>query len=185
MIGQKFLWVLIGFLAISLATPAAAQEETETPSTQAADPADVESIDAIMAAVYDVISGDAGVKRDWDRMRSLFVPDARLIPYSRNAPSGVLSMTVEDYIERSGPFLEGQGFHEIEIGREMHQYGNIVQAFSAYEARNSLDDPEPFMRGINSFQLVYAEDRWWVVTIFWQRETEDNPIPAEYLFETE
>lgn len=174
--------VIVGIIAIvasiGLALPVWAQE-VEAVSESVADPADVDSIDAIIGAVYDVISGDAGVKRDWDRMRSLFVPDARLIPHNPKAPSGVISLSVEDYIERSGPYLETNGFHEIELARKTHRYGNIVQAFSSYEARNSLEDAEPFMRGINSFQLVYAEDRWWVVTVFWQQETEDNPLPED------
>ena len=53
-----------------------------------ADPADVESIDAIIAALYDVISGPIGEKRDWDRFRSLFVPDARLIPTGQGQGDG-------------------------------------------------------------------------------------------------
>ena len=45
---------------------------TVTEGSVAARPADVASIDAIMRAVYEVISGPAGQKRDWNRMRSLF-----------------------------------------------------------------------------------------------------------------
>ena len=55
-----------------------------------ADPKDVASIDAIMKAVYDVISGDAGKLRDWDRFRSLFHKDARLIPSGKNPQTGVI-----------------------------------------------------------------------------------------------
>ncbi len=163
-------------LLLASATSAAAQ-------TPMAKPEDVSSIDAIMKAVYDVISGPAGQKRDWDRFRSLFAPGGRLIPTGVN-PQGehrIGALTPDEYIQRSGPFLEGKGFFEREIGRTMERYGNIVQAFSAYESRNKLDDPKPFARGINSFQLWFDGNRWWVVTIFWQGETPDTPIPAKYL----
>ena len=140
-------------------------------------PADVDSIDAIMAAVYDVISGDAGVPRDWDRMRSLFHEDARLIAVG--ADGGTRVMSVEDYIETGGPFLL-QGFHEREIFRKQERFGNVVHAWSTYEGRRTLDEA-PMLRGVNSFQLLYRDGRWWIVTIFWQAESEDLPLPDEYL----
>jgi hypothetical protein len=142
-----------------------------------ANPADVASIDAIMAAVYDVISGPAGQRRNWDRMRSLFTADARLMPLG---PRGLRIGGVEDYIAASGPQLEERGFIEREIGRVTEEYGGIAHVFSAYEARASADGPV-IMRGINSFQLVRHDNRWWVVSIMWQPETPQNPIPARYL----
>ena len=151
--------------------------KTVTVSPFPARPADVESLDAIMRAVYDVISGPAGQKRDWDRMRSLFVADARLMP---KAPAGLRVGTVEDYIATSGPVLEQRGFIEKEIAREAEQYGDIAHVFSTYEARNAADGPV-IMRGINSFQLVRHGGRWWVVSIMWQQETPQNPIPPDYL----
>jgi hypothetical protein len=149
-----------------------------------ANPADVSSLDAIMKAVYDVISGDAGKARDWDRFRSLFYKDARLIPTGKNAQTGVVgarALTPEDYIKRSEPFLLKEGFFEREIARRVETYGNITHVFSTYESRHALADKEPFIRGINSFQLLNDGKRWWVITIYWQGETPDNPLPKKYL----
>jgi len=166
--------------------PVAAQEEPAAaaakPRPEAA-PADVESIDAIILAVYDVISGPAGEKRDWDRMRSLFIDGARLIPTGRrqDGTGGHRVMSVEDYITASGSRLEQNGFFETEIARKTDQFGNIAQVFTTYESRRAADDPEPFMRGINSFQLWNDGDRWWVMTIFWENETPGNQIPDQYL----
>ena len=158
-----------------------AQTTESTPKP--ANPADVSSVDAIMKAVYDVISGDAGKPRDWDRFRTLFHKDARLIPTGKNQQTGVFGATVlspEDYIKRADPVLVRDGFHEKEIARKSDTYGNIVQAFSTYEARRKKDDEKPFLRGINSFQLLFDGTRWWVMTIYWQAETPDNPIPQKY-----
>jgi len=148
-----------------------------------ADPADVESIDAIMLAVYDVISGAAGETRDWDRMRTLFRPEAKLIPVGRaaqDAPLQPIYWDLEFYINNVGPRLEEGGFFEVEINRVVERYGNIAHVFSTYESRRNEDDAEPFARGINSFHLFFDGDRWWVVNIFWQGETPNNPISAEY-----
>jgi hypothetical protein len=149
-----------------------------------ADPADVSSIDAIMKAVYDVISGDAGQKRDWERMRTLFHRDARLIPSGKNPQTGVFgarALSPDDYIKRNEPFFAKEGFYEREVARRTDIYGNIAQVFSTYESFHSMSDKKPFMRGINSFQLLNDGKRWWIMTIFWQAETPENPIPKTYL----
>jgi len=144
--------------------------------------ADVESVDSIIEAVYDVISGPAGMERDWDRMRSLFLPDARLIP-SFPGPDDSFeyrSMTVDDWIERATDHFADNAFFEAEIHRVDERYGHIAHAFSTYESRTEAAG-EPFARGINSFQLLNDGERWWVVNIFWQGESEVEPIPREYL----
>ena len=191
---MKNLFILLLVVAsVSLNAMAQTTPPKETPATPAApaapvvkdaDPKDVGSLDAIMKAVYEVISGDAGKKRDWDRFRSLFHKDAKLIPSGKNPQTGVIGarfLTPEDYVTRSGPRLEGEGFHEREVARHVDQYGNIAQVFSTYAAFRKSDDKEPFMRGINSFQLLNDGKRWWVVNIYWQAETPENPIPKEYL----
>ena len=173
---KKILLLLA--IAISFSTSTTAQSPKE------ASPADVSSIDAIVKAVYDVISGDPGKVRDWDRFRSLFHKDARLIPSGKNPQTGVVGarvLTPEDYITRSGPLIEKNGFHERELGRHVDQYGNIAQVFSSYASFHKMDEKEPFMRGINSFQLLNDGKRWWVVTIYWQQETAENPIPKQFL----
>jgi hypothetical protein len=159
-------------------------QSTSAQSPPPAKAADVESIDAIMKAVYDVISGAAGEKRDWDRFRSLFLPEAKLIPsfpQREGEGFGYRFLSPEDYVTRSGPVLEKDGFFEQELHRVIEQFGQIAHVFSTYESRRSLDDAEPFARGINSFQLMNDGKRWWVVSIFWTGERPDLKIPEKYL----
>jgi hypothetical protein len=168
------------------AQPAQPQPAATNPfaSIPPANPADVASIDSIVKAVYEVISGDAGVKRDWNRFRSLFYPGARMFPTGINAQTkkaGGRFITPEEYIERSGPFLEKEGFHEREVARRTEQYGNIAHIFTTYEAKRKLSDEKPFMRGINSIQLLNDGSRWWVVTIAWSPETPETPLPEKYM----
>jgi hypothetical protein len=148
---------------------------------QQAKPADVATVDGIIAALYDTISGTAGQARDWDRLRSLFKPDGRMIVHSPNKEGGMNTrvMTVEDYISRVGPLFAKEGFFESELSRTGDQFGQIAQIFSTYEARHAKGD-KPFLRGINSLQLVNDGQRWWVQSLLWQAETEKNPLPAEY-----
>jgi hypothetical protein len=164
----------------SPSTPAQATQKTTT----SAHPSDVASVDSIIAAVYDVISGPASKKRDWDRMRSLFVPGARLIPTGPRSQSGGYGstvLTVDEFIQRSNPFLEKEGFFEKEVARKSESFGQIAHVFSTYESRHTPEDPKPCQRGINSIQLMNDGKRWWIITIFWQAEDEKNPLPEEYL----
>lgn len=177
--------------ALALVSPAA-QAQTPVPapapapSPPASNPAyaqDVASMDAILAALYASISGDKGVARDWNRFRNLFHPTARLMPSgtNREGQGVVRSITPEEYLERSGPVLVRDGFHEREIARHVDRFGRVVQVFSTYDSRRAASDAQPFMRGINSIQLFDDGQRWWVLSIYWQQETPETPIPAEYL----
>jgi hypothetical protein len=154
------------------------------PEWPQAKPEDVKSFDAILAALYDVISGPKGKARDWDRMRSLFVPDARLIPSRINKDTqrvDAIVLSVDGYIARSSTTMTTNGFFEHSIHNEVEQFGNIAQVWSTYESRHNADDATPFARGINSIQLLKDGDRYWIVNVFWDSERPDSPIPAKYL----
>jgi hypothetical protein len=144
-------------------------------------PEDIGSPDAIVKAMYDTLSGPAG-KRNWHRWRSLFVDDARLIPISRriSGEEGFRIMSIDEWIAEAEPFYLENDLWETEIVRHSNRFGNMIQAFSTYEARNDPDGT-PQLRGINAVQLVYMEGRWWVVTVMWDCETRQNPIPEEFL----
>ena len=157
----------------------------ESPISQPADARDVESIDAIIAAAYDVISGPGDKKRDWDRERSLFYPRARIIPTASVPGRNDVDLEpqlldVEGYIARAEPLLQ-TGFYEEEVARRTEQFGCIAHVWSTYESRHDPTDPEPFMRGINSIQLFNDGKRWWIVSIYWQHESALHSIPEDYV----
>lgn len=169
--------------ALLLAGPPGTAQEAPAPRPEA-DPGDVASVDAIVAAVYDVISGPAGEARDWDRFRSLFAPGAQLIPMGRPAPDAplqALRWSVEEYIDRAGPTLEENGFFEREIHRVSERFGPLVHVWSTYESRRAADDPVPFVRGINSIQLLDDGSRLRIVNVTWAAETAGQAIPDRYL----
>jgi len=171
----------VTLLAAALVGPAAS---LGAQGTLESDPADVESIDVIIAALYDVISGPAGQERDWNRFRSLFVPGAHLVP-TVVTPDGTIRYVVwspEEYVTRAGPQLEEVGFFEAEIGRAAERFGNIAHIFSTYESRLE-EGADPVQRGINSIQLFWDGHRWWIVNILWDQEREGSEIPEEYLSE--
>lgn len=171
-------------VVLTAQAPAIRPPSVDSAPRPAAAAADVGSVDAILAALYDVISGPAGTARDWNRFRSLMAPNARLMP-ARALPNGGGSVTMwsaDDYVATAGAGLERSGFFEREIHRTTEAYGQIMHVFSTYESRRTADLTErPFSRGINSIQLLKDGSRWWVVSIFWDAERPGNEIPSKYL----
>ena len=170
--------VALAFASLAFIAGAGAQPAAHPPAA-----ADVSSMEAILRSLYDVISGPAGQKRDWDRFRSLFYDGARLIPATRTADGQARArvLDVEGYVTRASGNVSQQGFYEKEIARRVDQFGSIAQVFSTYESRHAADDAKPFARGINSIQLYFDGSRYWIVTILWDAERADNPLPARYL----
>ena len=152
-----------------------------TAPTSNAKAGDVDSIDHIIAAVYDVISGPAG-PRDWDRFRTFFYPGARLIP-SRRDDKGVVTArasTPDEYATRAQDFFSKEGFFENSVSNRVEEWDHIAHVWSTYESRHAKGE-KPFARGINSFQLINDGTRWWILTIYWEGEDPSHPLPEKYL----
>jgi hypothetical protein len=144
---------------------------------------DVESVDAIISALYAIISGPAGPK-DWDRERHILHPTARMMrglppgaPAGDPPTPGLRVFTGEQFIEYAKPRLLAENFYEYETGREEFRFGRFVHIISAYASTQGLDQP-PFARGINGIQLWFDGGRWWVMSVIWDWEGGENRIPA-------
>ena len=131
-------------------------------------PSDTSSVDAIVRALYDSISGAAGAPRDWERFRGLHVKDARLVVVV--SPPGEVPrlrfLTVEDQIERASPIFEKEDFWEVEVDRQTHVFGQIAHVLSSYECRRSPNGP-PFTSQQKSLQLFNDNSRWWILSAVW------------------
>ena len=141
------------------------------------------TIDSTIEALYGVISGPKGQERDWDFFRYLFHPEAKLIVSGKRDDGGYDSryISLDDYIQSSGKWMLENGFFENELHRVTERFGPIAHVFSSYESFRTEADETPFMRGINSIQLMHTGERWMIMNIYFTQETEENPIPEKYL----
>ncbi|MFI5104606.1 MAG: hypothetical protein ACHP79_06755 [Terriglobales bacterium] len=173
----------------SSSTQAPAAAAQQTPAT-AAPPAaktaearssDVDTLEHIIAAVYDVISGPPG-PRDWDRFRSLYYPGARMIPSRRDDKGSMVARvnTPDEYAARAQEFFSKEGFFENSIANRTEVWDHLAHVWSTYESRHAKGD-QPFARGINSFQLIHDGKRWWILSVYWEGEDKDHPLPEKYL----
>src|SRR5262249_17085073 len=120
---------------------AAALSGNSAADLPAAKPADVKSLDAIVAGRFDGISGPPG-GRDWNRFNSLFTKDARLIavrtPKDGGKPSLVV-MTPADYAAHAGGYFKEHGFFEHELSRKTDSFGAMTHVYTTYESRETKD----------------------------------------------
>ncbi|MFN2384755.1 MAG: hypothetical protein ABR576_00435 [Thermoanaerobaculia bacterium] len=160
----------------------------QAPKRREAVPPDAASVDAIVSALYASVSHGPDASPDFDRMRRIFLYVGMLIPPKAAGEADFRVMDVDQFEERVLKSRAAQkekgppaGFFERETGRRTDCFGNVCQVFSAYEARRSPSDAAPFVRGINSIQLLRDGQRWWIASVVWDQERPDNPIPAQYL----
>ena len=142
---------------------------------------DVASIDGVIRALYEVISGPAGAARDWERDRKLFFPGARLVPTRPRPEGGAVAdvFDMEGYIASRTPMFEKDSFFETELARRTFVFGNIAHVLSSYELKRAPDG-KPFVRGVNSIQLFHDGERWWIISIIWDNEREGVRLPEEF-----
>ena len=142
---------------------------------------DTSSIESVIHAFYEVISGLAGENRDWDRFRSLFSPGASLVPSSVVCSASLPSATsIESYVQRLVDFLSQHDFYETGFIHRIEVYGNIASVISTYEARHTINESEPFKRGVNFIQMLNNGNRWWITSMVWRDEDRNNSIPEKY-----
>ncbi len=146
-------------------------------------PEDVASIEAIVKASYETISGGVGVPRQWGRDESLFDPNVRFVAVERDPKSGAIVAMIsthQEFVDDADASLVKEGFTERELGRKIERYGNVATVLSSYEGKNASTG-KVITRGVNIFQLYFDGKRWWILSMVWDQETPANPIPPELL----
>ena len=176
-----------GAAALGAVPGPAARAQIPTPAhveVPAAEPkaADVGTIDGMIRAYYDVITGPPGQPRQWSRDRTLYIPDLRFVAAEvdgRGRPEPRI-MSHQQFVDASNASMVAKGFVEREIHRVTQRFGNIAHVFSTYQTLKKPDGPV-LSRGINSIELFWDGKRWWIASAIWDEERPDNPIPKEYL----
>lgn len=171
---SKLLKSLTVFLFLCLTINAQESNKNKYPLQ-----ADVHTIDGIIKAYYDVISGPAGQARDWGRDRSLHHPDALIsvTGKDKNNKPYIVTQSISDYHKSFG--VPKAGFWEYEIKRETQQFGNITHVWTTYETKKEKNGPVT-ERGINSIQLYNDGSRWWILSWMYDSERADNQIPEKH-----
>ena len=143
---------------------------------------DHESVDTLVSALYSVISGPKGAKRDWKRFASLFHEGGKLetISLGRDGKRRLITMTPADYVKRSGKWAETNGLFEKETHRSQDVYGHIAQVFSSYELRIGGADKAADLTGINSIQCCQVDGKWRILSVLWEDARSAGPIPVRY-----
>jgi hypothetical protein len=188
---MKKLLILALLLTTAALTAARVEAQASKPpagSRPAAASSDGASVDSILAALYASVSHDSAGEPNWPRMREIFLQVGMLVPPKNPRSDMFTVLDVDGFEQRVKEGMaaakqkgEATSFFEREVARKTDCFGNVCQIFSTYESRHAPSDEKPFVRGINSIQLVNDGRRWWIASVVWDTERTDNPIPAQYL----
>ena len=116
---------------------------------------DVQSVESITTAYYEIISGPIGQERDFDRLRNLFHPNATFTySYWSTAEdkANLMEFDFDGYIEKLD-YLDKKGFYEEEISSQVTEYGTLVNVISTYKFW--MEDKTAEGRGVTLYNYLY------------------------------
>ena len=150
-----------------------------------ADTAAVKSIDGILKKMLNIISGEKGKIRDWESFRNLFLLTANFTVLNNAVPNNkdsfaqpVETVNLEEFIKLMHDEYYDAGYLEFETGKTVDQYNGLASVFQSFYGKDSDNHEE---KGINSYQLVFFKNRWWIANLVWVTASNGAPIPQKYL----
>ena len=144
---------------------------------------DVSSIDGMIKAYYEVVSGPAEKQREWGRDATLYVPGMRFNIFSRDKQgrTTVRSVSHQEFVNESDAAMKGKPFYEREIHRITHRAVDVAHVLCTAEQRFAPDGPVQ-ASGVDSLELYWDGARWWIVNAnLWEMEKGGKPLPPEFL----
>lgn len=166
---RVFVLILIGSILILLPFVLLAQEQEAGASSGI-------SADAFIRDIYGKVSSRGGTLPDWEKVRGCFLKEAVVVLRISRTEMSVFSVDgfIEDFVKfyespfslKSGPPLlpKRDGFVETVVKTQSWEYGDIAQVLVHYTAQ-ILGGPLPPQHGIDSWQLVKRDGRWFIASV--------------------
>lgn len=172
---MKNLWLFLCALMVFL--PVDAQQTNST------FPEEAGSIDSIVSSIFAIISGEKGEEGDWELMKNIFHPKARLMTgYPDEAGINELRVfSVEEYISTFRNDFYNMTFYEKDVKNEIERFGDLAHVLSTYQAFTTKEMAQPVRTGVASIQLYHDGERWWVLSMYWKNGSKEDPVPSIYL----
>jgi len=145
-------------------------------------PVEARSIEAIIPALYQIVSGKAGSDKNWPLMKTLFADTASVTPvfHTKEGKMTANISSVDEFIALNKTIFKDQNFFETEVGNKTFTFGHMANVLSHYESRDAIG-AEPYAQGVNSFQLLNDGRRWCVISVTWDSHSKDHPLKDNIL----
>lgn len=145
--------------------------------------ANVNSIDSIVTSIYEIVSGEEGEERDWELHRTIFHPEAKIISnyVDEQGEYQILFNDVEGYVDTFRDYFKNNDLYEVDVNREIEEFGNMAHVLSTFESYNTPEESTPYKQGLASIQLYNDGERWWVLSMYYKNENDQEKIPSKYL----
>lgn len=164
---KKIILILILFPSLVLG-----QEIMQADSTA------TKTIDGTIGAMLKVINGEKGKTRNWQAFKSLFLSTVRFTAVNPEGNGSYETADLNEMIEFMHDDYYDSGYEEKTLNRTIERFSGVAHVF---EVVMHTEPDGSKTKGLNSYQLVFSEGRWWIANIVWTFETDDVKIPEKYI----
>ncbi len=140
-----------------------------------------ETAEGVVSEIYKTVTFEPGQTPDWEKVRSMFLDNAVVV--LRTSREGSTVFSVPGFIDDFVNFIEKSpakqaGFSEKIIRMKPLIFGDIAHILVLYEV-HIPGTPRPPQQGVDSFQLVKKNGRWWIIAIANEIPGPNRPLPTE------
>lgn len=170
---NRYIYFLIAVLVGALLQPKASAQTSQVNKA-------FDTPEGLITAIYDAVTFPAGRTPDWEYVRSMFIEEAIVV--LRTSPDGSTVFSVDGFVQDFVTFIEEgnvteTGFTEDVIKMNTMTFGDIAHVLVLFES--SIPGKRPPTPGVDSFQLIRRDGRWWIASVTNERPAEGRPIPDE------
>lgn len=139
-----------------------------------------QDVELLVAETLKVVSVKKGQQIDTAYYRTFFLPTAQFTVVGKEDGKALHeTMDLNSFLETLTDEYYSNGYSETATGNVVEQYGGIAHVIESFQGKDS-EGEEGW--GINSYQLIYSNDRWWIANMVWtMSENQGKDIPKKYL----
>ena len=138
----------------------------------------LKSIDGCIDEMLRVVNGEEGKQRNWDAFREIFLESSNFTVYYGDPETPFETASVDDMIEFMQDEYYNSGYKEEVLERSIKEFNGIAHVF---EIVKHTEPDGNSTKGLNSYQLIYGKNRWYITNIIWTSESKDLEIPSTFL----
>ncbi|MBX2828362.1 MAG: hypothetical protein KTR22_09370 [Flavobacteriaceae bacterium] len=149
-------------------------------SMRSQDKLDFQDINAVVNETQRIISINKGQVIDTARFKKLFLPSAQFTVVGKEKGEHVHeTMNLKDFLVMLTDIYYSNGYFETGTGQITEEYEGIAHVMQSFYGEDSEGEKG---WGVNSYQLIYFQKRWWIANMLWtMSEQAGKDIPEKYL----
>lgn len=138
-----------------------------------------QTAEQVVRELYDLVTFEPNELPDWEKVKATFIANPVIVLRTGRDKTDVMSLQgfIDLWLHDIEKYkMDKTGFQEKIINLKMDVFGDIAHGWVLYEA-SIPNRPMPPQQGVDSFQLMKKEGRWWIVSITNEIPGPGRPVP--------